>query len=160
MTGVFSGPLVTCVTRCSANNDWIIGKLAPAGLFDQIQDLIGRIILGIKTTTPFDLYLAPHTSQQRHFAQNIRISTHLWYDIINFIDVLQVFTDIIYGARDKNGNSVWIQTEKDSESARQTPQLPYIWGPMLEERICRALGGAGLGGGFPPSYIEQICLIK
>lgn len=30
----------------------------------------------------------------------------------------------------------------------------------LEERICRALGGAGLGEVFPPSYIEQIFLIK
>ena len=31
---------------------------------------------------------------------------------------------------------------------------------ILEERICRALGGAGLAGGFPPSYVEQIFLIK
>ena len=30
----------------------------------------------------------------------------------------------------------------------------------MEERICRALGGAGLGEVFPPSYIEQIFLIK
>ena len=36
----------------------------------------------------------------------------------------------------------------------------YKIGDDLEERICRALGGAGLAGGFPPSYIEQIFLIK
>ena len=40
----------------------------------------------------------------------------------------------------------------------------YLFAPptilLLEERICRALGGAGLGGGFQPSYIEQIFLIK
>ena len=38
---------------------------------------------------------------------------------------------------------------------------PYSWMVhVLEERICRALGGAGLGEVFPPSYIEQIFLIK
>ena len=38
--------------------------------------------------------------------------------------------------------------------------ISHIYISNLEERICRALGGAGLAGGFPPSYVEQIFLIK